>query len=203
MALRRQSCLERFKLCFTICGMENGIVGRSGEMRVLLVQPPEILGRFGGRVLRARARPARQRRKHSPAARRATPARGSASRIQIRNCVSPAAALPHGQARAGFELNGSHRLAADAAGNNELEVFEIGGDVEGKTVRGYAARNVHADGGDLALAILPSSLRPTCRPWSTRPSCLGCAEFQFDIARRCASAPLPVCGRNQPRRASE
>ena len=100
-----------------------------------------------------------------------------------------------------FELDGSHRLAADSAGNNELEVFKIGADVEGKAMRGYAARNVYADGGDLALAIFAVRSLSCGRRRSRRPSCLLCAGFQCDIARRCASAPLPACGRNPPRRA--
>src|SRR5512142_764401 len=51
----------------------------------------------------------------------------------------------------GFELDGGDRLG-QSAGNNQLEVIQVGGDVQGETMRADAARYVNADGGNLAFA---------------------------------------------------
>ncbi len=49
-----------------------------------------------------------------------------------------------------FQLvsDGSDGLVGDAAGDDELEVLEIGRKVEGEAVAGYGAGDVDADGGD-------------------------------------------------------
>jgi len=46
-----------------------------------------------------------------------------------------------------FPLHRGYRLRGDAAGDDEVEVVEIGVDVERESVRGDGARNVNADGG--------------------------------------------------------
>lgn len=51
---------------------------------------------------------------------------------------------------AGFKLDGGDRFG-QSAGDDELEVVEVGGDVEGESVGGDTARDVNADGGNLAL----------------------------------------------------
>jgi len=51
-----------------------------------------------------------------------------------------------------FEVEAGYRLVGDAAGIDELEVAEVGGDVEGKAVRGNSAGNVNADGANFAFA---------------------------------------------------
>ena len=42
-------------------------------------------------------------------------------------------------------------MIGDAAGNNQLEIAQVGRDVEGEAVRGDAARNVNADGADFGF----------------------------------------------------
>ena len=42
---------------------------------------------------------------------------------------------------------------ADAAGDDPLEVAEVGGDVEREAVGGDALRDVNADGGEFALPL--------------------------------------------------
>lgn len=49
-----------------------------------------------------------------------------------------------------FFLEAGDGVVGDAAGDDEAEVGEVGGEVEGKSVRGDAAGNVDADGGDFA-----------------------------------------------------
>lgn len=51
-----------------------------------------------------------------------------------------------------FALETGHGLVGDAAGVDELEVAEIGGDVEGESVGGDSAGDVNADGSDFAFA---------------------------------------------------
>ena len=53
-------------------------------------------------------------------------------------------------------------MIGNAAGNDQLKVAQVGGDVEGEAVRGDAARHMNADGGDLALLALLST--KGCRP---------------------------------------
>src|SRR5262249_14976891 len=50
-----------------------------------------------------------------------------------------------------------HRLVGDAAGHDQIEGVEVGGYVKGEAMRGHGARDVHADGGNLARYFL---LRP-------------------------------------------
>ena len=50
-------------------------------------------------------------------------------------------------------LKGGDRPGRDAAGDNEIEILEIGVHVQREAVRRDAARNVHADGGDLGLRL--------------------------------------------------
>jgi hypothetical protein len=72
-------------------------------------------------------------------------------------------------------LQAGHCVVGNAAGNDQRKVAEVGGDVEGEAVRGDAARDVNADGGDLALllrAIVRSAghqtpVRPQMRPART------------------------------------
>src|SRR5579883_1567476 len=54
-------------------------------------------------------------------------------------------------AAGGFELEAGDGAIGDAAGDDEVEVAQVGGDVEREAVRGDAARDVHADGGDFLL----------------------------------------------------
>jgi hypothetical protein len=49
-----------------------------------------------------------------------------------------------------------NRVIGNAAGIDQSEVAQVGGDVEGEAVRGDAARHVNADGGDLALVTAES-----------------------------------------------
>lgn len=51
-------------------------------------------------------------------------------------------------------LQRGDRPGRDAAGDNEIEILEIGIHVQRKAVRGDAARDVYADGGDLGLGFL-------------------------------------------------
>src|SRR5579859_6749888 len=44
-----------------------------------------------------------------------------------------------------------HRAVADSAGDDQFEILEIGGDVERESMAGNAARDMHADCGDLLL----------------------------------------------------
>ena len=48
-----------------------------------------------------------------------------------------------------FLFNRRDRFVADPAGNDKLEIIEIGGDVQGKAVAGDAAGDMYANGGDL------------------------------------------------------
>lgn len=52
----------------------------------------------------------------------------------------------------GFEFDGGDGFG-QSAGDDELEVVEVGGDVEGESVGGDPAGDVDADGGDLALDL--------------------------------------------------
>jgi hypothetical protein len=51
-----------------------------------------------------------------------------------------------------FEVEAGDGLVSDAAGVDELEVAEVGGDVEGEAVGGDSAGDVDADGADFAFA---------------------------------------------------
>jgi len=53
--------------------------------------------------------------------------------------------------RLDFALQAGHRMIGNAAGNDEREVAQIGGDVKGEAVRRNAARNVDPDGADFPL----------------------------------------------------
>ena len=53
-----------------------------------------------------------------------------------------------------FFLHRGDGLVRDPTGNDQVEETEIGVHVESETVRGHAARDVHADGGDLGLLLL-------------------------------------------------
>jgi hypothetical protein len=52
-----------------------------------------------------------------------------------------------------FFLHRGYELVGDATGNNQVEVAEIGIHVEREAMRGHAARNMHADGGDFGLLV--------------------------------------------------
>ena len=52
-----------------------------------------------------------------------------------------------------FPFEARHRLVGDAAGIDELEVAQVGGDIKGEAVGSDAARDMNADGADLALAL--------------------------------------------------
>src|SRR6516165_6282479 len=54
-----------------------------------------------------------------------------------------------------FFLHRGHRLVTDATRNEQIEVAEVGVHVQRESVRRNAARNVHADGGDLACRFPP------------------------------------------------
>src|SRR6516225_636488 len=58
-----------------------------------------------------------------------------------------------------FFLHRGHRLVTDATRNEQIEVAEVGVHVQRESVRRNAARNVHADGGDLALQVSTLSLQ--------------------------------------------
>ena len=51
----------------------------------------------------------------------------------------------------GLEFEAGDLAVGDAAGDDPLEVAQVGGDVEREAVRGDALRDVDADGGDLLL----------------------------------------------------
>lgn len=51
----------------------------------------------------------------------------------------------------GFEIEAGNGAIGDAAGNDEVEVTKIGGDVEGESVGGDAAGDVNADRRDFLL----------------------------------------------------
>jgi len=46
-----------------------------------------------------------------------------------------------------------HTVVGDAAGNDHLEVAQVGGDIEGEAVRGDSLGHMDADGGDLPLGV--------------------------------------------------
>ena len=52
-----------------------------------------------------------------------------------------------------FPFETCNRAVRDAAGIDERKVAQIGGHVEGKTVRSHAASNMNSDGGDFALSL--------------------------------------------------
>jgi hypothetical protein len=60
----------------------------------------------------------------------------------------------------GFELERGDGLVGDAAGDDEGEVAEVGGDVESEAVRGDGLGDVDADGGDLFLGDGAASIGP-------------------------------------------
>jgi hypothetical protein len=51
-----------------------------------------------------------------------------------------------------FEVKAGHGFVGDAARIDELEIAGVSGDIEGETVGGDSARDVDADGADLAFA---------------------------------------------------
>ena len=51
-----------------------------------------------------------------------------------------------------FQFQRRYRPVGDAAGDDPVEVAQVGGDVQGEAVRGDALGDVDADGGDLLLA---------------------------------------------------
>ena len=66
-----------------------------------------------------------------------------------------------------FFLHRGHRLGRDAAGDDQVEVAEIGVHVEGEAVRGDEAGDVDADGGEFGFgSLLVSAL---CRFSTGRP----------------------------------
>ena len=52
-----------------------------------------------------------------------------------------------------FPFEACDGAVSDAAGIDERESAEVGGDVEGKAMRRNAARNMNADGSDFALSL--------------------------------------------------
>jgi len=50
-----------------------------------------------------------------------------------------------------FQVEAGDGLVGDAARVNEQEVTEVGGEVEGEAMRGDAARDMDADGGDFPV----------------------------------------------------
>lgn len=57
-----------------------------------------------------------------------------------------------GYAFGDFEVKAGYWLVSDAAGIDELEVTQVGGDVEGEAVRGDSAGDVDADRADFSFA---------------------------------------------------
>ena len=57
-----------------------------------------------------------------------------------------------GYAFGDFEVKAGYWLVSDAAGIDELEVTQVGGDVEGEAVGGDSAGDVDADGADFSFA---------------------------------------------------
>ena len=112
-----------------------------------------------------------------------------------------------------FPFEARHGAVGDAAGIDESEVAQIGGDVEGESVRGDAAGDVNADGGDLALALRWAALwtalwsvrlvvRRRCptEARTRRRSSRRCVRPARQTRRRAGSAPLPSGGRSRPGR---
>ena len=60
-----------------------------------------------------------------------------------------------GQNDAGFDfmLKAGDGVIADATGDDQIEVAQVGGDVEGEAVGGDAAGDVNTNGGDFALQV--------------------------------------------------
>ena len=56
-----------------------------------------------------------------------------------------------GQVLGAFEVEAGHLPVGDAAGNNPLEIAEVGRDVEGEAMRSDTLRDMNADRGDLLL----------------------------------------------------
>ena len=50
-----------------------------------------------------------------------------------------------------FFRHGGHGLGGNSAGNDQVEVVEIGVHIEGEAVRGDGAGDVDADGGDFGF----------------------------------------------------
>ena len=57
-------------------------------------------------------------------------------------------------------FEGGGFAVGDAAGNDEVEVTEVGGDVEGKAVRGDPAADMDADGGEFFFGDIAGGLDP-------------------------------------------
>ena len=89
-----------------------------------------------------------------------------------------------------------HGPVGDAAGIDEAEIVEIGGDVEGKTMRGDAARDVNADGGNLALSPAWGSPLDECCGQSDIGLSSGCARRRARTrrrsVRRCVRRPRQI-----------
>src|SRR5260221_9165330 len=57
-------------------------------------------------------------------------------------------------------IEGGSFAVGDAAGNDEVEIAEVGGDVEGETVGGDPAADVDADGGEFFFGDIARRLDP-------------------------------------------
>src|SRR5882762_1539469 len=57
-------------------------------------------------------------------------------------------------------FEGGGFAVGDAAGNDEVEIAEVGGDVEGETVGGDPAADVDADGGEFFFGDIARRLDP-------------------------------------------
>src|SRR6266542_2232274 len=94
-------------------------------------------------------------------------------RDEYRRRQPGARALERGP-QAGLKFNGGHR-PGQPAGDDEPEELEVRRDVQGKAMRRNPARNMHPNGGNLALR--PMSVAHGCPTFAGRPTFAGCPTF--------------------------
>ena len=83
-------------------------------------------------------------------------------------------------------LHRSHRLRGDAAGDDQVEVAEVGVYVEGEAVGGDEAGDVDADGGEFGFGVgAGASRRVRWKPRFLAP--LGMTESCFMLRKACPS----------------
>ena len=102
----------------------------------------------------------------------------------------------------GFEFERGDRAVGDAAGDDEVEVAEVGGDVEGEAVRCDGLRDVDADGGDFLFGMEPPAMVHTPvrlqMRWAGTPKSLQ-VRMRASSMRRTKSTG-PRCGPRLPGR---
>ena len=128
----------------------------------------------------------------APAAHPDSPARASGSRRPCRSCGRWNGRLPATRVLGPIPSPWKSLAWCDSAGDDQLEVVEIGVYVEGETVRGYGAGDVDADGGDFGFVDRRTS-GPSTPPDNSQANCpaalgmTGLGLSRRRSGRRCGS----------------